>query len=259
MYKRDRDSNSKPPRRHPHHQLQQPGAQTNPSQQDRAPATRRHQTTALTGRPHQNETSVGRPTPTAAPGPRFRDRTAHGGRSLPNAVEEALFDEPIIGGYNIPRNHSSIRDLEKQGLLYTERAPDDDHSMTFFRATDFGLASQPSDASSHGEPDMPSEGRGLDAKVPRNSIGIGIETEFFLRAKSGPRDQSPRRQRQDAAGFCRDVKKLYNEQVSSTFPRMESIFERDCIRWPEDRHDTWILMRDSTMCTQKPPCEHCAF
>lgn len=44
------------------------------------------------------------------------------------------------------------------------------------------LTERPSDASSHGESNSPLDGRGRYAKVPKNSIGIGIETEFLLEA-----------------------------------------------------------------------------
>jgi hypothetical protein len=253
MYERDHDGASTRARRHQYQWPQQPGARKSPPQQDVSPGNRCQQTTAPAARSHRNETPVARPPPHGASVPRAQDFAAQRHRSVD---EEALFDEPMMGGYNIPRNRSTPGDLQQQRPLHTERAPGDERSMTFSRATDFGLTSQPSDASSYDEPDIPSKGRGLDAKVPTNSIGIGIETEFFLKAKAEPKDQDPRRRRQDAAGFCRDVKDLHNVQVASNFPGMESIFERDCRRWPEDRHDTWMLMRDSTMCTTEPPCNY---
>lgn len=128
--------------------------------------------------------------------------------------------------------------------------------MKFSGAADFGLTSQPSDASSHDEPDTPSKGRGLDAKVPKNSIGIGIETEFYLDLKPQDKETDPRRRRPGAAEFCWQVRDLYNETVPPSYPRMESIYERDCLRWPNDKHDQWMLMREATIQTSQPPCNH---
>lgn len=257
MYERDSDCHSRP---HPYQRPPQSSTQTPRARQEELPGARSEQIETPVSRPQRNAAPGATPRQTAPSIPRSHESAAQRCIASPNEDVRSFFDDTPRGEFTIPRNYFTSRDLSKRGRDHTERPPREGHSVTFSHAIDFGLASQPSDASSHAEPDTPSEGRGLDAKVPKNSIGIGIETEFFLKARGEPQDRDPRRRRQAAPGFCRDVKDLYNEQVPLNFPRMESIYERDCIRWPTDRHDKWVLMRDSTMCTDRPPCnDHPSF
>ena len=222
-------------------------------------ASRPQRPTASVARPRHTENPRPRSQHLAAPLPRTQESATQRLVLLPTEEQRALFDEPFVGGIRLPQARSITTDLDQNGVVSLDRASASG-SMSFSSASQFGLTTQPSDASSHGEPDTPSKGRGLDAKVPKNSIGIGIETEFFLddkpeRKDPGP-DPDPRRQRSDAGDFCWQVRDLYNEQVPLSYPRMDSIYERDCVRWETDRHDMWILMRESTIHTHEPPCNY---
>jgi hypothetical protein len=119
------------------------------------------------------------------------------------------------------------------------------------------LSERLSDVSSYGEPDSPSKGRGRKAQVPKNSIGIGIETELLLES----RDPSKRETyvgRNGPIKLGETVAELYNLLVPPSYPRMHSLV--GCGKaHPCDEFDTWTLMDDISIETTSAPCKCCIF
>ncbi len=113
------------------------------------------------------------------------------------------------------------------------------------------LRTIPSGVSPYGEPSTsPSHGRGRgrDARVPKTSIGIGIETEFLVQARD------PDRREGKLTTFVEAMAQLHKKQVPSSCPKMRSIIPESTV--PRlDNFDTWTLMSDSTVDTDRAPCK----
>jgi hypothetical protein len=111
------------------------------------------------------------------------------------------------------------------------------------------LSSKLSEVSSHGEPDSPSKGRGKHAKVPKNSIGIGIETEFLLQARD------PNTRFWNAKKFSAFLAQNHNREVPSSYPQMHSVVGLVMPQRFRDNFDAWTLLDDPTVGTSSAPCE----
>lgn len=128
------------------------------------------------------------------------------------------------------------------------------HVLPLQRARSIPLASlksplpeKPSDVSSHDEPDTPTRGRGTNAKVPKSSIGIGIETEFLVRARDpNPSDAS-------AAVCGARMAQLHNLQVPSSYPRMHSLIGPNQEGVTGALFDAWRLVDDFSVATRSAP------
>lgn len=144
----------------------------------------------------------------------------------------------------IPRGRTTTEMLEakKRGLRLLE------HAQTTTNLKPFPpLSETASDVSSHDEPNTPSRGRGTRAQVPKNSIGIGIETEFLVRARD------PNTNEASAAECGAHMAELYNRKVSTSYPRMYSVVGTNKSP-PRGNFDTWTLMDDMSVETRSAPC-----
>ena len=84
------------------------------------------------------------------------------------------------------------------------------------------------------------------ARSPNSKMGIGIETEFLLKAKA------PEGRRSKFDQFTEVVTGGYNFSVQDRHPRMVN----DVLNFGKrNRLDTWGLTTDSSMSTFKEPCE----
>ncbi|PGG97883.1 hypothetical protein AJ79_09055 [Helicocarpus griseus UAMH5409] len=79
---------------------------------------------------------------------------------------------------------------------------------------------------------------------PPGSCGIGIETEFLLRARAKPPADETFRL------FARRCAAAYNEQVPAQFPRMHSLVQA---QWQGIPYTQWVLHHDPTCETQAEP------
>lgn len=84
-------------------------------------------------------------------------------------------------------------------------------------------------------------------KPSAGSLGIGIETEVLLRGRNRPpanENTFPR--------FARRCAALYNNTISSEFPRMHSLVQN---QWAGVPHTQWVLHHDPTCETEAEPCK----
>lgn len=99
-----------------------------------------------------------------------------------------------------------------------------------------------------GEIPLPGYGRSghRGTRPPADKMGIGIETEFLLRAKQ------PSPPRSTFAQFAQCIATEHNRYMDGQHPRMLS----DVLNYgPRQRFDQWALITDSSMSTHWEPCK----
>lgn len=233
------------------------------SQQTPEQPSRSEQTTTPLSRSPQNPQQRSRPQETTKKSLHHEETAAKATESIQNTSQVPVPYDPIAADIRRLRAKALRSPFETAAplpLLTTHSTPEmgqtlnPGYQLRPTRAVPIEtlnprlLASAPSEVSSYDEPTSPSQGRGKQAKVPKNSMGIGIETEFLVQARD------PDRREGRASTFGESMAQLHNKQVPSTYPRMDSIVGHSTMS-PSADFNTWTLMSDITVDTHQAPCK----